>query len=84
MKLYEVDYWNGTVLNVAQGMFAICKEFTQALFLCPLREEPKTHHFVAAAMTVNGGVARASHRLQQSFCGQRVFHDLQQANCIPK
>jgi hypothetical protein len=36
LKLYEVDYWSGTVLNVAHGMIPICTEFLHVLLLRPV------------------------------------------------
>jgi hypothetical protein len=32
----ELDYWNGTVLNVAHGMIPVCMEFMHVLLQRPV------------------------------------------------
>jgi hypothetical protein len=35
LKWYELDYWNGTVVNAAHGMIAICNEFMRyCMYFC--------------------------------------------------
>jgi hypothetical protein len=36
LKLCELDYWNGTGLNVAHGMIHVCMEFMHVLLQCPV------------------------------------------------
>jgi hypothetical protein len=36
-KLCELNYWNGTVLNVAHGMIPVCLEFMHVLLQRPVR-----------------------------------------------
>jgi hypothetical protein len=35
LKLCELDYWNGFVLNVAHGMIHVCMEFMHVLLQRP-------------------------------------------------
>jgi hypothetical protein len=37
LKLCELNYWNGTVLNVAHGMIPVCLEFMHVLLQRPVR-----------------------------------------------
>jgi hypothetical protein len=36
LRMYELDYWNGSVLNVAHGMIAICTECMDVLLMLPV------------------------------------------------
>jgi hypothetical protein len=31
LKLCDLDYWNGTLLNIAHGMISVCMEFMHVL-----------------------------------------------------
>jgi hypothetical protein len=37
LKLFELKYWNGTVLNVSHGTIPVYKEFMHALMQRPVR-----------------------------------------------
>jgi hypothetical protein len=47
-KLCELDYWNGTVLNVARGMMPVCMESMHVYLQCPVRL-PRTRPYLIAS-----------------------------------
>jgi hypothetical protein len=45
LNLCELDYWNGTVLNVAHGMTPVCMEFMHVLLQYPANIIHASDHF---------------------------------------